>query len=161
MSVCHIVLRYRVGPDVTGYNLSEGFQAIFTSPQPLYIRGTLFYQPRNFKLAKVQQFNVNVERQIPGNVVVTVGYAGARGNHILVAGNNLNTFGPTNCSTGTIGCNPDGTPFVPPSRQPTAAVLAFGDFGKTTYDSLQIKAETKTPKYGLYALIGYTYSHTS
>ena len=40
------------------------------------------------------------------------------------------------------------------------AVLAFGDFGKTTYDSLQIKAETKTPKYGLYALIGYTYSHT-
>jgi hypothetical protein len=25
---------------------------------------------------------------------------------------------------------------------------------------LQIKAETKTPKYGLYALIGYTYSHT-
>jgi len=39
-------------------------------------------------------------------------------------------------------------------------VLAFADFGRTTYNSLQIKAETKTPKYGLYALIGYTYSHT-
>jgi hypothetical protein len=38
--------------------------------------------------------------------------------------------------------------------------LEFGDLGKTTYDSLQIKAETKTPRYGLYALIGYTYSKT-
>ncbi len=154
-SYCATVL----GQDVTGYNISDGFP-IFTSPPNIStFTGTLFYQPRNFKLAKVQQFNVNVERQIPGNVVVTVGYAGARGNHILVAGNNLNTFGPTNCSTGTIGCNPDGTPFVPPIAVANA-VLAFGDFGKTTYDSLQIKAETKTPKYGLYALIGYTYSHT-
>jgi hypothetical protein len=40
------------------------------------------------------------------------------------------------------------------------AVLEFGDIGRTTYNSLQIKAETKTPRYGLYALISYTYSHT-
>jgi hypothetical protein len=32
--------------------------------------------------------------------------------------------------------------------------------GTTHYNSLQIKAETKTPKYGLYALVAYTYSHT-
>jgi hypothetical protein len=115
----------------------------------------------------VQQFNVNVERQVPGNVVLTVGYAGARGNHILVAGNDINTAGPKNCTISTIGCNANGTPFVPsftapgnPSAALSNAVLAFGDFGKTTYDSLQIKAETKTPKYGLYALVGYTYSHT-
>ena len=135
---------------------------IFSGPPTLStFAGSLFYQPTNFKLGKVQQFNVNLERQVPGNVVVTIGYAGARGNHILVAGNNLNTFGPTNCSPGTIGCNPDGTPYVPPFAPPNGnAVLVFGDYGKTTYDSLQIKAETKTPKYGLYALLGYTYSHT-
>jgi hypothetical protein len=103
---------------------------------------------------------VNVERQMPGNVVLTVGYAGSRGNHVLVAGNNLNTFGPSNCSPGTIGCNPDGSPFVPPFSPPNGnSVLVFGDYGKTTYDSLQIKAETKASRYGLYALIGYTYSH--
>jgi hypothetical protein len=39
-------------------------------------------------------------------------------------------------------------------------MLLFGDIGKTQYDSLQIKAETKTPKYGLYALFSYTYSKT-
>ena len=32
--------------------------------------------------------------------------------------------------------------------------------GQTTYNSLQVKAETKTPKHGLYALVAYTYSHT-
>jgi hypothetical protein len=149
------------GVAVTGYSLSQGFQIINSPPDLSTFGGTLFYQPRDFKLGKVQQINVNVERQIPGNVVVTVGYAGARGNHLLVAGNNLNTFGPKNCSAGTIGCNPDGTPYVPPFSPANGnAVLAFGDYGITKYDSLQIKAETKTPKYGLYALIGYTYSHT-
>ena len=36
----------------------------------------------------------------------------------------------------------------------------MGDVGKTHYNSLQVKAETKTPKHGLYALVAYTYSHT-
>jgi len=137
------------------------FQTFDSPPDLSTFTGTLFFQPRNFKLGKVQQFNVNLERQIPGNVVLTVGYAGARGNHVLVAGNNLNTFGPSPCSVGEIGCNPDGTPFVPPFTPANGnAVLVFGDFGKTTYDSLQVKAETKASRYGIYALVGYTYSHT-
>jgi carboxypeptidase family protein len=148
-------------PNPPGVNISQGFPLLPTAPTLSSFTGTLFYQPPDFKLGKVQQFNVNVEHQIPGNVVLTVGYAGARGNHILVAGNSLNTDGPSDCSLRTIGCNANGTPYVPPIIVPNFnAVLAFGDYGKTTYDSLQIKAETKTPKYGLYALIGYTYSHT-
>jgi hypothetical protein len=141
--------------------ISQGFPIYNTPPDLSTFSGTLFAQPTNFKLGKVQQFNVNVERDLPGNVVLTAGYAGSRGNHLLVAGNNLNTFGPSTCVTGTytIGCNLDGSPFVP--NYPVGnAILVFGDYGKTTYNSLQIKAETKTPKYGLYALIGYTYSHT-
>jgi len=148
-----------LGEDVTGYSISNGFQLINTPPDVSTFTGTLFYMPRNFKLAKVQQFNINLERQIPGNVVVTVGYAGARGNHILVFGNNLNTFGPTNCAVGVIGCNSDGSAYVPPFAVENA-ILAFGDYGKTTYDSLQVKAETKSSRYGIYALVGYTYSHT-
>ena len=146
------------GPAVTGVSINS-FQIYNTPPDLSTFTGTLFTQPTNFKLGKVQQFNVNVERQIPGNLVITVGYAGSRGDHILVAGNNLNTFGPTNCSIGVIGCNPDGTPYIPPYSVDNA-ILAFGDYGKTTYDSLQVKAETKTARYGIYALIGYTYSKT-
>jgi Carboxypeptidase regulatory-like domain len=157
-SYCSTVL----GIPVTGNGgISAGFPIYNTPPDLSTFSGTLFAQPTNFKLGKVQQFNVNVERQLPGNVVLTAGYAGSRGNHLLVAGNNLNTFGPANCVTGTyiIGCNLDGSPFVP--NYPVGnSILVFGDYGKTTYNSLQIKAETKTARYGLYALIGYTYSHT-
>ncbi len=38
----------------------------------------------------VQQFNLNVERQLPGNVVLTAGYAGTRSAHILVGQSNEN-----------------------------------------------------------------------
>jgi len=155
-SFCHTA----GGQSVTGVSINSF--PIFAGPPTLStFAGTLFFQPTNFRLGKVQQFNVNVEHQLPGNVVLTVGYAGARGSHLLVAGNNLNTFGPANCSVGTIGCNANGTPFVPSFTPPNGnAVLVFGDYGKTSYDSLQIKAETKSTKYGLYALIGYTYSKT-
>ena len=103
-------------------------------------------------------------------MVLTAGYAGSRGRHILVAGNNLNTnsplsgngIGPTACGTVsgyTVGCEPNGAAYVAPYGVGNS-ILEFGDLGKTSYNSLQIKAETKTPKYGLYALVGYTYSRT-
>jgi hypothetical protein len=151
------------GPAVTGVTTSQGFPIFSTPPDLATFTGTFFYQPRDFKLGKVQQFNVNLERQVPGNVVLTVGYAGSRGNHILVAGNDINTSGPSGCTGGTytIGCGPGGARFVSPYNVPNGnAILEFGDLGKTSYDSLQIKAETKTARYGLYALVAYTYSHT-
>jgi hypothetical protein len=150
------------GPKAVAGGVSIDSFPIFTSPPTLStFAGTLFYQPTNFKPGFVQQYNANVERELPGNIVLTAGYAGAKGTRILVAGNNINQFGPTNCSVGVIGCNANGTPYVPPFAPPNGnAVLEFGDIGVTTYNSLQVKAETKTPKYGLYALISYTYSHT-
>ena len=150
------------GPAVTGLSVSQGFQTFTTPPSPATFTGTFYTQPTNFKLGKVQQFNINVERQVPGDVVLTVGYAGSRGNHFLVAGNNINTLSPTGCVAGgsyTLGCLPNGAPYIPPYGV-SNAILIFGDLGTTTYDSLQIKAETKTPKYGLYALFAYSYSRT-
>jgi hypothetical protein len=151
-----------LGQIPTGINMSNGFPAFPTPPTLSTFTGTLFTQPTDFHLGMVQQFNVNVERQLPGSVILTAGYAGSRGRHLLVAGNNLNTFGPSSCVAGgteTIGCNPDGSAFIPPYSV-FNSILLFGDVGKTTYDSLQIKAETKTPKHGLYALVSYTYSKT-
>jgi Carboxypeptidase regulatory-like domain len=155
--------------NVTGVTTAQGFPIFNTPPSLASFTGTLFYQPTNFKLGLAQQFNINVERQLPGNIVLTAGYAGSRGEHILVAGNNLNTnsplntngIGPTNCGVGgyTLGCNANGTAFVSTIGVGNA-VLEFGDLGKTKYDSFQLKAETKSVHYGIYALIGYTYSKT-
>jgi len=157
-------------PAVTGVTTTQGFPIFNTPPTISTFTGTFYFQPTDFHLGMVQQFNVNVERQIPGNIVLTAGYAGSRGRHILESGNNLNTnspnntngIGPTACGTVsgyTLGCTASGAPFVSPFGVGNA-ILEFGDLGKTTYNSLEIKAETKTPKYGLYALIGYSYSRT-
>jgi hypothetical protein len=157
-SYCATVL----GNSPNGIAMTSGFPIFAGPPTLATFTGTLFTQPTDFHLGMVQQFNVNVERQLPWNVIATAGYAGSRGRHILVAGNNLNTFGPSSCvagGTGTIGCNPDGSAYIPPYAAANAMLL-FGDIGRTQYDSLQLKLETKTPKHGLYALVSYTYSKT-
>jgi hypothetical protein len=144
--------------------VSAGFAAPPLPPSVTNFEGTFYSQPTNFKLGRVRQYNVNIEQQLPGNIVLTTGYAGSRGNHILVAGNDLNTGSPSACGTVsgyTLGCLPGGAPYVPSYNVPNFnAIDLFGDVGHTSYDSLQVKAETKESKYGLYALLAYTWSHT-
>ena len=141
-SYCATVL----GGTPENISLSNGFQAIPTPPTAAAFTGTFYTEPTNLKLGRVQQFNVNIQTQLPGSLVLTEGYAGSRGTHILVAGNDENTSG-----LGYV---------APVSAYTFDAVSLFGDVGKTNYDSLQVKLETKTPKHGLYALFAYTWSHT-
>jgi hypothetical protein len=151
-----------LGATPTGLSLSSGFKAITTPPTPGNFTGSFYTQPTSFKLGRVYQYNANVERQLFGSVVLTAGYAGSRGSHILLSGNSLNASSPTACGTVsgyTLGCNSDGSAYVPPYATGDSIFL-FGDVGHYTYNSLQVKAETRTPKSGLYALVAYTYSHT-
>ncbi len=145
-------------------SLSSGFQAIPTPPTAETFTGNFNYEPTNLKHGRVFQYNLNVERQLLGNLVLTAGYAGSQGSHILVTGNNLTTGSPSACGTVanyTLGCNPNGSSYSSPYVAPNFNnIFLFGDVGKTNYNSLQIKAETKTAKYGLYALFAYTYSRT-
>jgi len=149
-------------------SLSSGFQALPT-PQNLTtvpFPGSFNWEPQNNQPGRVHQFNVNVERELLGNVLVTAGYAGSTGGHLLLYGNDLNTQSPAACGTVasyTIGCLPGGQPYIPPYESNTPEdniIFLMGDAGKTRYNSLQFKAETKTPKHGLYALFAYTYSRT-
>jgi hypothetical protein len=146
------------------FTASTGFTALPTPQNVASYTGTFNYEPRNFQPGRVHQYNANVERQLPGNVLLTAGYAGSTGGHLLVIGNNLNTNSPSGCgsiSGYTLGCNPDGSQYFYPYNPPNYnAILLMGDVGKAHYNSMQIKAETKTPKYGLYALVAYTYSKT-
>jgi hypothetical protein len=117
-SYCATVL----GQTPSGINLSSGFQAIPTPPTVGNFTGSFYTQPTNFKLGRVKQYNANVEQVIPGNIVLTAGYAGSRGTHILVAGNDLNTGSPNACDPTSaeytpgyaIGCVSPGVPYVPP-----------------------------------------------
>jgi Carboxypeptidase regulatory-like domain len=137
-------------------------------PNPQLYPGALQVQNVNFKQGKVQQFNLNIEHQLPGNLVLTAGYAGSRASHILVDGLNLNVGSPAACggvvSGYTLGCGPGGAAFGPKWGSPTflfpLTMNNNNDVGRAHYDSFQIKAETKSMRRGLYALVGYTYSRT-
>ncbi len=157
-------LPVNAGATVIPAGLSLGFPLIPTPPNATNFQGTFYTEPTNLKLGRVQQFNVNLQDQLVGNLVLTMGYAGSRGTHILVAGNSLNVSSPSGCGTipgYTIGCLPGGAPYTYPYALPDFnAVDLFGDVGKTSYDSLQVKAEANVPQHGLYALFAYTWSHT-
>ncbi len=143
---------------------SDGFPSIPSPVTPPNFYGSFNTENTNLKQGQVQQFNINLERQLPGQIVLTAGYAGSRGSHILNFGNNINTATPSACgvvSGYTLGCGPGGA-FIPLAYPnfPYSDIYSINDFGSAHYNSLQIKAETKSTKYGIYALIGYSYSRT-
>ena len=143
--------------------MSAGFQTFSAPPNPANFTGTIWSQPTNFKQGRIQQFNVDVEQQIPGNIVLTAGYAGSRASHILESGESINVGSPAACgmvSGYTLGCGRAGSAFAAPyaSEFPGSEINSIFDVGRSHYNSLQLKAETKSAKYGIYALVGYTYS---
>jgi hypothetical protein len=170
------------------YGLTQPNLLPFTSPpNPDAFTGTVLSQNSNFKQGMVQQFNINVERQIPGNVVLTAGYAGTRSSHILFYGMNLNVSAPQACfpqyepgfpfnttpapnpeynPNYTLGCGSTqgasifpNYPYPNPGNYPSV-VDNITDGARARYDGLLIKAETKSARHGLYALVSYTWSRT-
>ncbi len=137
-----------------------GLGAVYSSPvNPQSYTGSIQAMNLNFKQGSIQQFNLNLERQIPGNVVLTMGYAGTRSHHILVSQLNENLSSPSACGVipnYTLGC---GFPYYP-YAEPFQNVFTNNSMGAAQYDSLVVKAETKSTRHGLYALFGYTWSRT-
>jgi hypothetical protein len=154
----------------TECGLSYGFQqetptntlcppaGILTGPvNPGCYTGTIQSANLNFKQGMIQQFNLNVERQLPGDIVLTAGYAGSRSSRVLVSQVNENLNQPSACGvvTGyTLGCGFGSFPYAGAYQ----TVASNNSVGSARYDSLEVKAETKSARHGLYALLGYTWS---
>ena len=149
------------GASTAGFSVSDGFPLATEITDPALFGGNLQSQNLDFKQGRVQQYNVNVEHLMPGDVVLTVGYAGSRSSHILVDGLNLNVAQPFACDSTRqefdpnykLGCGIASTPYPQ-----FGSIFNANDIGYAHYDSLQVKAETKSAKHGLYALVGYTYA---
>ena len=142
----------------TGSSVAVPGGLVYGSPvNPQAYSGTIQAMNRNFKQGAVQQWNLNIERQLPANIVLTAGYAGSRSDHILVSQLNENLDDPGACGvvTGyTLGCGFGFFPYAAPFQ----SVDTNNSIGHARYDSLQVKAETKSARHGLYALLGYTWS---
>jgi hypothetical protein len=89
--------RYGLAP--SAISLSDGFPTFTAPPNPADFTGTILAQDTNFKQGRIQQFNVNMEQELPGHIVLTAGYAGSRSSHLLEFGNNINVGSPSACGT--------------------------------------------------------------
>jgi hypothetical protein len=72
---------------------------------------------------------------------------------------NENISSPSACGVVpgyTLGCGFPTFPYAFPFQ----SVDSNNSIGNARYDSLQVKAETKSARHGLYALLGYTWSRT-
>ena len=140
-------------------DLGGGVLGPYTAPPAINtFPGTVYSQNRNFKQGRVQQMNLNLEQQIPGNIVVTAGYYGSRSSHILVDGLNLNVQLAVTRAARLRAIRWAAVTRRRPLRSGLFPIRTTSDRQPTTRS--RSKAETKSARHGIYALIGYTYSHT-
>lgn len=96
-------------------------------------------------------FNVNVQREIKGNIVVTAGYAGSRGFNLLIA-NEGNPVVPV--------IQADGSKFFPASmvrRNPFWGTIDYRTNGsKSWYNALQLSAQKRFSR-NYQLQVNYTY----
>jgi hypothetical protein len=126
--------------------LSHGFP-VPAKPDPTNLNGNVYSQNTNFRPGMIQQFNLNVQREFPVGVVITLGYVGSRSSHLQTAEWNLNTAPP----------NPQIDPANLRPYPQFYYIIGVLDRGRARYDSLQLKVE-KSYKNGLYVLMSYAYA---
>jgi hypothetical protein len=133
--------------DVTpATTLSQGFP-VPVQPTLNNLSGNVYSQNTNFRPGMVQQYNLDLQRQLPANTVLTVAYVGSRGSHLQTENWNLDTAPPN------LQIDPANLRPYPQFYN----IIGLLDRGLSRYDSLQLKAE-KAYQNGLYFLLSYTYS---
>ena len=126
--------------------LSQGFP-VPQVPDVNNLSGNIYAQNLSYRPGMIQQFNLDVQRQLSSNMVLTVGYVGSRASHLQTMNWNLNTAPPNP------GIDPANLrPY--PNFYNIDAIL---DRGLSRYDGMEVKLERSYTR-GLYPLASYTYS---
>ena len=129
--------------------LATGFPDNSQVQNPATYTGNLTAEDVHYKQGLIQQYNVNIQQQLPASTVLTVAYAASHGTRLLDKGINLNTA-------------PPGPGYNDASRRPYPqynTISGFTAHGWVGYQSFQAKAERRAAR-GLYLLASYTYSKT-
>ena len=127
--------------------------------------------PKNYTVPYVYNFNLNVQRALPGSMVLQVGYVGSIGRHLVRAyeADPITPAGHAACLTDP-SCSPSAAHltspqyFTQPATYPGTSIpwyLSVGQQytdGSSSYHSLQASLN-KGPSHGLAFTLAYTYSH--
>ncbi len=122
----------------------------------------------NFTSPYAMNFNLNVQRQLPGNMILQVGYVGAQGRHLELTyeGNPISPQGTEACALDPACVSNRSNQHV---SYPNHALFAPGNIfasvgtqatvGVSSYNSMQVSL-TKTLSHGLSFRANYTWSHS-
>jgi len=110
---------------------------------------TVYSFPFNYTTPYVEQWNINIERQLPGNFLAQIGYTGSEAHKLYVLDNvNQALPGPS-----SIAVN---------ARRPYQGIGNISEYGplvNSHYDALIAKAERRFSK-GFSLLSSFTYGHS-
>ena len=122
---------------------------------------TAAYMEPNPKRNYIEQWNINVQRQITPNLTATAGYIGSHGIHMLMRGDDGDMVIPTKTSAGWLW------PYNPPDVNgntkdlrinPGFGGIRYMTFGTTSsYEALQLNVQ-KRMSHGFQFGASYTYS---
>jgi hypothetical protein len=126
--------------------LSNGFPANFLDPAQAVNPAAVAY-PEHFPLAEIYQWNLNVQRELRGQMVFSVAYVGS--SSAYMRGYN------------DVNAPPPGAGAINPRRPfPTFGAISYvSPFAHSTYHALQAKVERRFSN-GFSLLSAYTWSHT-
>lgn len=119
-------------------NWSGQFANLNTTPLPTNTQTTL---KSNLRSPLTYQYNLAIERQIPGGFGLTIGYAGSRSLYLY----SIDTLNPTVTATGVR---------INPAR---SAITLFDDVGASNYNGLELELEHKF-RHSLQFRASYTYA---
>ena len=122
----------------------------------------------NFTDPYAMNFNLNIQRELPGAMVFQVAYVGAQGRHLemVYEGNPISLTGAADCAADP-ACVSNRTyqPYFYPSHSEFAPGNIFAGVGTqassgvSNYNSLQVKVQ-KRLTHGLMFQAAYTWSHS-
>ncbi len=124
-----------------------------------------------YSVPYVYNFNLNIQRQLAGNMILQIGYVGSMGHRLVVAydGDPITAAGQAACATSTT-CKAHASQqrlYYPSHALETATTSGIPDYldvgeqdteGSSKYNSLQASLVNNT-WHGLYFSLAYTWSH--
>ena len=139
-----------VANELPGSTLSQGLSAL--NPKNPYSGANLRLWNPDVQPSKVQQWNLSAEYELPGAMVLTAGYVGQHGTHLMVPMN----YAQNILVNGAVAEGPilAGNPTL---RNEIAQVSGTASIGKQKYEALQMSLR-KRYAMGLEYQFAFTYS---
>lgn len=144
---------------------TAGFTGSFAAFEPFSINVI----PKNFTTPHAFNWNLTIERELPGSMIFRVGYVGSHGSNLITSYtfNPITATGLQTCLADPVCSDPNSPNFGSPQNYPDFYKFPgdiWGSSGQETnggwsnYNSLQVTVE-KRFSHGLMFTSAYTYAH--